>query len=136
MSLQHATLQQLMDWQREIIDEIGHRAALAVATMPVSRAPWEMQAAINTHVMGPPSQAEEIAALRAQLAQRGGPTRPTAPPSMLGGQQPIRPGVVIATDRTDPALAAKFAQQPVRHEGVAGMQGNGRGEGMASFGDG
>ncbi len=61
------------------------------------------------------------------------PAAPAAPPAMLGGQQPIQPGVVLATERTDPKYAAMFMAQPMRHEGIPGHQGNGKGEGQIDF---
>lgn len=112
MNLDIATIDQLVKWQADIVAEIAYRAASGQYTV-AARPPWEMEAPQH----------------------RPAPQRP---PAMLARPQPrpeIAPGV-RTTDRTDPALAARFAMTPVRNEGVPGHGGNGRGEGEVSFGDG
>ena len=117
MSLENASIQQLIDWQAAIVAELVRRTVVQQAP-PQPAPPWEQ---VATHV---PRAAPVVAQQAPQVL---------APPAMLGGQhgvpQGLAPGTVIATAKTDPKMAALFAQQAVRHEGVAGPRGNGRGEG-------
>ncbi len=116
MTLANASVAQLFAWQCDIVEELARRANLAAAPQ-APRPPWEQ-------AMVPVPQQPQVV----QTVARA--------PSMLGGQQPIGPGVVVATQRTDPALAAVFAATPPRYEGVPGNNGNGRGEGQITFGGG
>lgn len=135
MSLQQATVEQLVQWQAAIVDELARRAGVIVA--PVARPPWEM---------GPPARApkpiaqpmSEVDMLRARLAAlEAGKIQPLAPPmgapAMLAGQH----GVVIPTVRTDPQALGVFQSTRPRPDGVPGVQGNGKGMGgQIGFSDG
>lgn len=132
MSLQQATVEQLVQWQAAIVDELARRAG--VITAPVARPPWEM---------GPPARApepapmSEVDILRARLAAlEAGKIQTLAPPagapSMLAGQHGV-----IPTVRTDPQAFGVLMSTRPRPEGVPGIQGNGKGMGgQIGFSDG
>lgn len=137
MSLLNASIDQLIQWQGEIVGELADRAQKAENAKRAS-APWEHG---HFRVDDP---AAKIALLEARLAaaerHRVPPivdTRPSAfqtiaqAPGMLGGRP--RPGTVLVTERTDPKAAAIFAGIAPRADGIAGLHGNGRGEGLIDF---
>ncbi len=104
--LTHATVEQLVEWQSAIVTELAWRAQTHARPVE-ARPPWEMAS----------------------------PQRPVPRYVEPAPAPELAPGV-RATLRTDPKLAALFAQQRQRVEGVPGLNGNGRGEGEAVFGDG
>lgn len=124
MSLQNATTKQLLAWALDIMEELARRAA---PPKPASATPpWERQEV--------PEASQMLTSLlrRAPQAEMIEPPRTVAP-------RVVEPGTVIATGRTDPELAARFAQVPARPDhpdnplrSVAPpVQGNGKGEGGA-----
>lgn len=152
MTLHLATIEQLIAWQSDIVNELARRAGVQAA--PVAAPPWEMHRvgrtatsptmlhipSIPAPVHPGPQPPSELDALRARLAAMEAGQHhavlapPNGAPAMLGGQAPaMPPGSVLSVARTtvatDPVGAAIFAQQKPRAPGVPGPQGNGRGMG-------
>lgn len=109
MTLANATLEQLHAWHTDIVNELFRRASVA-PTQAQPKAPWE------TTTINPAAARQPPAMVQPQTAT-----------------QRLPPGTVLTTARTDPELAARFAQVAMRHEGVPGIVGNGKGEGQIDF---
>lgn len=125
MSLQNATVEQLLQWQADIGDEMARRMVQRPEPV-VPRPPWAIQAAAVIAKREPLQQQETPEQLMVRAQQMMDERTSRNAPQLLPG--------VRMTARSDPKLAAMFAAVPHRPDGVPGIAGSGHGEGMIELG--
>lgn len=142
--LVNASVVQLLEWQRDIVEELARRATARVpALAPVP--PWEAVTPLERTRLPPENQQlAPQAPAPAWTSQRREPPKRMAigagEDGMGGGPNPLAatpivdrpvmrpPGTIYATASTDPELAAQFARVPERHGAAVGGNGVSHGD--------
>ena len=153
MSLSAASIEQLLQWQNDIVSELARRAAAAEEPIE-AQPPWATGRPLTAREQAAKASQADLArklndehwrqeqkmrammaAYEAQLdaetdaAPALTPTIPLAapalPPPELRPQAPALLGGVRMTARSDPTLAQAFASVPTRQEGTPPINGTG-----------
>lgn len=140
MSLQHATLEQLLQWQQDIVHEIARRTQPAA---PVAAPPWMMPpqpnawAAPSPHWQPPlpvePTRAPPVLVQESPEAMRIREQEEKIRAQHEGREPAHEVGrpLMRVTPKTDPAALAVFERTAPRAHDAPGRTGDGRGLGGA-----
>lgn len=146
MTLQNATVSQLIEWQAAIIDELARRASTPQVAQP-PQPPWMGAVPPPQYPVSPPPVREPSVwrapqqepmrrpAIGAGESGRGEATQSlmsTVGPQYAPARRP--PGTVYETGSTDPDLARAFHSVPARPDGLPPIHGNGAGHGQVDLG--